>query len=171
MENAAKALIMAAGILIGVIVLGIFAYEFLVISDTGEQYGKEIRQREVSQFNSQFEPYAYYYGERPKQLKAQDVVTLLYLVRDWNQNNESDQIEVSLSNSIRNNYGTEDNFKYELFLSQKSIILKDDEHTSYAVFECSIDEYDKNGRISKMTIKETGNIITDKDGNETFKNI
>ena len=183
MENATKALIMAAGILIGIIVLSIFAYEFIVISNTGEQYGQEIRRREITEFNSQFEAYAYVYtyddvkDPMPRRLKAQEVATLLYLISDWNKNNESDQITISLKDGINNKYGSEDNFmygnkddfKYESFLSEKSIIKIDEEHSNYSVFACYIDSYDQDGRINGISIKETGKMIRDKDGNETFK--
>lgn len=144
MENATKALIMAAGILIGIIVLSIFAYEFIVIADTGEAYGKEIRQQEIAKFNSQFESYAYEYDGKPRELKAQEVVTLLYLVYDWNQNNESDNVNVSITNSLINKYGTVNNFKYELFLNEKT----------NSIFECSIDTYDEKGRINGISIRE-----------------
>ncbi len=183
MENASKALIMAAGILIGVIVLSIFAYEFITISNTGEQYGQEIRKRQISEFNSQFEAYAYEYSYEnpnlatPRRLKVQEVVRLFYLVSDWNKNNEDDQIDITVPNSIANRYGQttnfaygrQDNFKYEMFLQEKSVV-NNGSQKSYAVFQCVIgnDAYDANGRIRKLRIDEIGKMIINEDGTETF---
>lgn len=186
MENASKALIMAAGILIGVIVLSIFAYEFITISNTGEQYGQQIRKRQITQFNSQFEAYAYEYSyENPNSitsqrfLKAQEVVRLFYLVSDWNKLNESDQINISIPNSIANRYGTatnfaygeKDNFQYEKFLQEKSVVSNGTQK-SYALFQCVInsEDYDETtGRIKKLTIKDNvGKMIINEDGTETF---
>lgn len=183
MENASKALIMAAGILIGVIVLSIFAYEFITISNTGEQYGEQIRKRQITEFNSQFEAYAYEYTYEnpnlgtPRRLKAQEVVRLFYLVSDWNKGNEDDQIDIIISNSIAKYgpatnfaYGKKDNFPYEKFLQEKSVV-DNGLQKSYALFQCVIgtDAYDTNGRIRKLRIDEIGKMIINPDGTETFK--
>ena len=184
MENASKALIMAAGILIGVIVLSIFAYEFITISNTGEQYGQEIRQRQIDEFNSQFEAYAYEYTYEnpnlgtPRRLKAQEVVRLFYLVSDWNKGNEDDQIDIIIPNSIANRYGAatnfaygrKDNFQYEKFLQEKSVV-DNGSQKSYALFQCVIgnEDYDKTtGRIKRLRIDEIGKMIINEDGTETF---
>ena len=179
MENASKALIMAAGLLIGIVVLSIFAYEFITISNTGEQYGQQIRKRQIAEFNSQFESYAYEYSYEnpnlgtPRRLKAQEVVRLFYLVSDWNKNNEDDQIDIIIPNSIANRYGQatnfaygkQDNFKYEMFLQEKSVV-----NNSYALFQCVIgnDAYDANNRIRRLRIDEIGKMIINEDGTETF---
>lgn len=54
MENASKALLMAAGTLIGMLVLSLAVYLFTTFSGTATQISKENAKKQVDQFNSQF---------------------------------------------------------------------------------------------------------------------
>lgn len=57
MENASKALIMAAGVLIGVLVLSLGVYLFSSFGSTAAQIQKENEDKLLSKFNSQFTVY------------------------------------------------------------------------------------------------------------------
>lgn len=57
MENASKALIMAAGVLIGVLILSLAVYLFTQFGSTSAQIHAQKAERQVVQFNSQFTSY------------------------------------------------------------------------------------------------------------------
>ena len=71
MENASKALIISGGILIGIIIASLFAYEMFSISQTGKSYQAKINMEDVYEFNAQFTKYI------NKDLPAQDFGALL----------------------------------------------------------------------------------------------
>lgn len=117
MENASKALLMAASLLIGLIIFVIFIYEMTIMSDTSNAVNDEMRKKQISEFNAQFEGFAnrrngYLKEEleekhkRPIEntISVQDLVALCNLTREWNQNNESDQIEITIINGNMPNY-------------------------------------------------------------------
>ena len=57
MENASKALIMAAGVLIGILVLSLGVYLFTSFGNTSAQIQAENEANELNKFNSQFTVY------------------------------------------------------------------------------------------------------------------
>ena len=57
MENASKALIMAGGILVGVLVLSLMVYLFADFGSTSAQINAQNKQNQLSQFNSKFTAY------------------------------------------------------------------------------------------------------------------
>ena len=57
MENASKALEMAAGVLLGVLLLSLVAYFFTSISSWPEQQDDEKSSQQTAQFNLEFEVY------------------------------------------------------------------------------------------------------------------
>ena len=82
MENASKALLMAAVILISVIILSIAVYLFTYFSDYARGVEDDVRANQIAQFNSQFLSY------QGKELTIYDVITLANLAKDYNQENE-----------------------------------------------------------------------------------
>lgn len=79
MENAAKALLIAGGVLITIVVVSIGAY---LMKNMGEQTARfyEIMERsEATKFNEQFFKY------EGKDLNMQDVVSIMNLARDNNK--------------------------------------------------------------------------------------
>ena len=60
MENATKAFMMAAGVLIGVLILSIAVYLFTIFSRNSEQVYKKMESNQITQFNNQF---LKYYGQ------------------------------------------------------------------------------------------------------------
>ncbi len=101
MENASKALLMAAGVLVGVIVFAIFVYEFTAISGVSSDINDEMHRKDILEFNAKFEGFANrrngYLGIE-NAISVQDVATLCNLTRDWNKNNEDDQVTVTIVN-------------------------------------------------------------------------
>lgn len=57
MENAAKALTMAAGVLIGVIIITIAVYLFTTLGNTSSEVYSKVEQEKIDKFNNQFLKY------------------------------------------------------------------------------------------------------------------
>ncbi len=57
MENASKALIMAAGVLIGMLILSLAVYLFVSFGSTSAQIHQEKEQKQINKFNTQFTSY------------------------------------------------------------------------------------------------------------------
>lgn len=81
MENASKALLMAAVILISVIILSLGVYLFAYFSDYAKGVNDDIKTNQIEQFNSQFLSY------QGKDLTIYDVITLANMAKDYNQEN------------------------------------------------------------------------------------
>ena len=83
MENASKALLMAAGVLVGVIVFAIFVYEFTAISGVSSDINDEMHRKDILEFNAKFEGFANrrngYLGIE-NAISVQDVATLCNLI-------------------------------------------------------------------------------------------
>ena len=82
MENATKALLMAAVVLISVIILSLGVYLFVYFSGYAKGVNDDIRTNQIQQFNSQFLSY------EGKELTVYDVITLANMAKDYNKVNE-----------------------------------------------------------------------------------
>lgn len=57
MENAVKALIMVAGLIIGVLVIGLLVYLFRMGGNVASNYDQSMSEGQIASFNAKFEPY------------------------------------------------------------------------------------------------------------------
>lgn len=80
MENASKALIIAAAVLIAILILSLFTYLNSQMAESTSKFYAKLEEHEISEFNQQFLNYA---GN--SKLKIQDVVTIINLAKDNNQ--------------------------------------------------------------------------------------
>lgn len=92
MENASKALIMAAGVLIGIMILSLAVYLFATFGATSAEMHGQIEQDRINQFNAQFTSY-----EGKQDITIYDIITVVNLAKD---NNES----YLLTSSTDSNY-------------------------------------------------------------------
>ncbi len=83
MENASKALLMAAGVLIGLLVISLAVYLFVSFGMTSAEIHKEQQEQQLEQFNVQFTSYVGKEG-----LTIYDVVTVANLATENNKNYE-----------------------------------------------------------------------------------
>ena len=79
MENASKALLIAGGVLIAILLLSLFAYITRQMGDSTAGIYSMLSQHEISEFNQQFINF------EDRDLTAQDVATLINLARDSNE--------------------------------------------------------------------------------------
>ena len=80
MENAAKALFIAAGVLLAILLLTLFRYLSSQMSDSVKDIYDLLDQSDVAEFNQQFIAY-----EGRSNLTIQDVVTIVNLAKDANK--------------------------------------------------------------------------------------
>lgn len=155
MENASKALIMAAGILIGVIIITIGVYVFINFGDTSKEIQKQIDARVLAEFNNNFTKY-----EGSNEITIHDILSLANFAKENNKNFEDDSdyhIEIYIKN-IGYNYKdittiNEDD-SYIQWLKDFSV---NEEKKEIKTFECdSIGYYpqeDGSQRVTSITFK------------------
>ena len=80
MENASKALIMVAGVLIGIMILSLAVYLFATFGATSAEMHGQIEQDRINQFNAQFTLY-----EGKEDITIYDIITVVNLARDSNE--------------------------------------------------------------------------------------
>lgn len=83
MENASKALLMAAAVLVGVMMLSIGVYLFSIFGNYGSQIAGRIKQQQIDTYNSNFYKY-----EGSEKVKIHDIISVANLARQYNLNNE-----------------------------------------------------------------------------------
>lgn len=99
MENASKALIIAAEVLLGVMILSLAVYLFSIFGNYSSETQQRIEETQISQFNNQFLKYYGKINNQTIKCTAHDVISLSNLAK---QNNE--QYELNLSNYNENSY-------------------------------------------------------------------
>lgn len=82
MENASKALLIAAGILMAMLILSIAVFLFAHYAKIGEEYEQAQIVKEVEKFNNNFTRF-----EGREDITAQEIVTLYNFVQEYNQEN------------------------------------------------------------------------------------
>ena len=137
MENASKALIMAGGILIGVLLISLAVYLFIDFGSTSAEINAQNAQKQLTEFNSKFTSYQNY-----ENITIYDIITLAGYAKE---NNEY----YGVSTSSEENY-------IDVKIRNESILNKNksDLLTQYAAngiltkFECNNIQYNNSGRVN-----------------------
>ena len=154
MENASKALLMAAGILIGLIIAALFSYEMMVVAETGKVHQEKIDHENILEFNAQFEKYA------GKALTAQEIATIFNYITEWNKNNETFTIQMEFVNYVGNGLdilrdiynNPRSTYTVEEFLNSSwSGTSLDNNNRNYTIKISQSDYNKEEGRIQKIT--------------------
>ncbi len=137
MENAAKALIFAGEILIGVLLLTLMMAIFTGIANFSETVNSNIEMKVLYEFNEQFEIY-----DKRQDLVAQDVITILNLAKDYNHKVQEENlfIKVFYENNRIDTYS--ENKTYEF-------IKNNTDPNTPILFTCNITKYDTNTKKVK----------------------
>lgn len=100
MENASKALLMAAGVLMGVLVLSLIVYIYATFSDTTQKNMEQMKLNELNAFNSKYLAY-----DGKSDLTYYDVVSIVTMALNDNKADiEGPQITVQIKNLPRDLY-------------------------------------------------------------------
>lgn len=141
MENASKALLMAAGVLIGVMLLSFMVMLFQIFGNFAKQEQEQISDKTTQQFNMQF---LVYEGDNRN---AYDVVNVIHLVQDIRNSNNSqeqgynDNIRVIVEGSSINQDSTE-----KQLLEFLEVATYNSEGKSTQLYKCTI-QYNDNARV------------------------
>lgn len=128
MENASKALLMAAGILVGVLILALMVTLFLSSRELSTEYEKTKQTEAVQQFNVNFTQYL------GQDLTIHQVVTIC----NFAYSNKIHKVSVNGISEEKNNQYTADKIQDNLKEKYKLTIPND--------------AYDENGYITKIQI-------------------
>ena len=141
MENASKALIMAAGILIGMLIAALFSYEMVAVSESGKEHQKQMNLKMVTEFNANFAKYA------GKRLTAQEVATIYNYIAEWNKDNPATAIKVNIIGIPTLNDVKAGRAGIEEFLDNS---WEEDRERNFRII---IDSHDNEGYVNEITFK------------------
>lgn len=82
MENASKALIMAAGVLIAMMVISLGVYVFNMFGTFSKEQQEELYEHQLAEFNAQFTKY-----ETAEDINIHDIISVANYARDYNESN------------------------------------------------------------------------------------
>lgn len=161
MENAARALTMAAGVLIGIMIISIAVYLFTSLGNTSSEIYSKVEQTKIDKFNSQFLKYY-----RLDTCTAHDIVSIANLAKNSNEYYELEEgseldyyVNVIVKDYIDNNGSekTEEKFeklddaKYTEFIENNST---NEEKSEIKYFTCTgISQSNITGRVYQITFK------------------
>ncbi len=149
MENASKALLMAGGILIALLIIGSLVLLFANLQDYQNKTDVSAKQSQVAKFNNQFEPY-----------NKKDL-TLMELKSLYNKivTNNTKYPEYTIANNINDNLinvksSSGDVADYFFERNGKKFTEIDELEKMNRVFKCISTDYDANGRINNMQFED-----------------
>lgn len=148
MENASKALIMAGGVLIGILIISLAVYLFTDFGSTSAQINAQNSQKQITEFNSKFTSYEEYKDKDGNwKITIYDIITLAGYAKENNQYYEDtseEQIKVKIDNiEIQDNTNDRNQELINKYTSDG--ILKK--------FKCSKVEYNTRGKVNSITFK------------------
>lgn len=147
MENASKALLMAAGVLIGVLILSLAVFLFMDFGATSRGIYSEVESNQLTQYNAQ---YTVYSGR--ENITIYEIVSVINLAKQNNQD-------------YRDYSNFDDNYKVSVYIGATSYTEKDpseiqtlleenngvnDTGEIEKTFSCNNIEYHDNGRVAKI---------------------
>lgn len=100
MENMSKALLISAGVLVGIILLAIFVYEIAEVSNIAKSIQEKQYEKRISEFNAQFEGFASrntrgYLGIKDA-ISVQEFAKIYDMALEWNKSNPSEKIIIQV---------------------------------------------------------------------------
>lgn len=105
MENASKALLMAGGVLIAMIIVSLGLYIMQNMAENSAHFYEMMEQSKIVEFNNKFDKYEGKDLENiDEDLVLQDIITLMNLARDFNVKNnlsESDENFIKISGTVK----------------------------------------------------------------------
>ena len=99
MENASKALLMAAGVLIGILILSLAVYLFATFGATSSELHRQNDANRINEFNTQFTSY-----EGKQGITIYDVITVANLATENNVYYELPKVQAIINKDPSNYY-------------------------------------------------------------------
>ena len=155
MENASKALLMAAGVLIGVLILTLMVYLFVDFGTISAQIHSQVSQRQINEFNSKFTSYESYEDEGKSEITIYDVITVTNYAKENNEYYKDSKLyesDYKVEVILKSSRGT------TILLTSKEIdfinnLVRDEQvnnNTWLVEYKCEVTKYHNNGRVSEV---------------------
>lgn len=153
MENASKALVMAGGVLIGILLLSLAVYLFADFGATSARVNEQNAQKQIVEFNSRFTAYENYKDENGEwKITIYDIISLATYAKEYNAyNEESGEDKISVNIGI----GVEKNLQLKQQQEYQNIIEKYTIDGGITKFKCNNIEYSNNGKVKTITFSTT----------------
>lgn len=135
MENSSKALLMAAEVLVGVLLLSLMATLIYVFTNYQAEITTNQAQKDIYEFNARFQ------GFENKDLTAQDVLSLYNLTKDYNKKFDG---EIRISMKVQGITNKE--------ITASSDFLNADNKKTYVITKIEYNNAD--GKVKSINIKE-----------------
>lgn len=150
MENASKALLMAAGVLIGVLILSLAVFLFVDFGSTSESIYSEIEGAQLTQYNVQYTVFS-----------GRNDITIYEIISVANLANENNNYYKDYTDHVNNydvqvNLGTINLGGYSMDELQdliKNYSIVDENGDLKYTFSCTEVLYHNNGRVKKISFK------------------
>ena len=164
MENASKALIMAGGILIGILILTLAVYLFATFGTEASKVNDRIKEQQIEQFNSDFISYV-----DSDNITIYDVITVANRAKEFNGKNNFTALEdtnyyikVSLNSTPTSypNLEQEDEKEYQKLLEYDRGLIKINSTTNdidyLPKYKCKAEnvKYNDEGRIIAIAFEK-----------------
>ncbi len=147
MENASKALLMAGGILIALLILGALVLLMTNLQTYQNANNDMTKNSQIAEFNNQFEPY------NKNNLTLMELKSVYNKIESNNAQHPEYTIDHNINAELLKTKAGLANSDYEKFLTATGFRTIDDEKKQNLKFKCiegSIEYKNLDGRISKM---------------------
>ena len=149
MENASKALIMAGGVLIGILILSLAAYLFVDLGSTSAEITAQNAQKQITEFNSKFTSYeGYKDNEGNWQITIYDIISLAAYAKENNEYYEdvrNEKISVKIDNrEIQDNDSAQNENLIKNYIKSDGTLVK---------FNCDNIDYNSRGKVKIIVFK------------------
>lgn len=151
MENASKALLMAAGVLIGVLILTLMVYLFVDFGTISAQIHSQVAQRQVNEFNGQFTSY-----EGKGEITIYDVITVTNYAKENNEYYKESNLydsDYKVEVKLKSSRGTTILTSKEITVDYINKLVQDEQvnnNTWLVEYKCEVTKYHNNGRVSEV---------------------
>lgn len=148
MENASKALIMAAEVLIGILIISLAVYLFTDFGQTSAQINERNREQQIVQYNTRFTSYL---GRTD--LTIYDVITVANLVIENNKTYEGNS-DLQIVTGVRTGRGSNYQNLQNKSQSQFNVLIQNDQtlmtNNKLPTYTCTTIDYYESGRIQAI---------------------
>ena len=145
MENASKALIMAGGVLIGILIISLAVYLFVDFGSTSAQINDQNAQKQITEFNSKFTAYEGYKDEDGNWIiTIYDIISLAGYAKENNEyykDVEDEKIIVTVNKKQIQTNNDEDN---------KQLIKNHTKNGMLNKFKCDKIDYNNRGKVKSI---------------------
>lgn len=149
MENASKALIMAGGVLIGILILSLAAYLFVDLGSTSAEITAQNARKQITEFNSKFTAYEEYKDKEGNwQITIYDIISIAAYAKENNEyykDSENEKISVRIDNKeIQDNNNAQNENLIKNYIKYDGTLVK---------FKCDNIDYNSRGKVKMIIFK------------------